>query len=378
MERGPEEPTLGGFLRNEREKRGVTVEQVVSATKISLRLVHALENDQYMDLPAKAFVRGFVVSYCRFLGVSPQEVLSRFSKFLDDKAMERPAKDSGHSGYAFDRKEGDGGRTGLWILMGSMLLIGAIVVVLFKPSLRHHRKSSVQKLQEANVLPVAGVTPSPAPEASPPAAVPSGAPATPVADASPAPSASPEVSGPVPAVTPSAPSAPAPAPSSSPVVEAASVPEPVRSPDPMLSGKDLLKDEIRVKVVIQAVEDVWVRFKVDEKDKNRIILRQGVGLVLFAQKVAAFQVSDPAQVLVTRAVGEPRRLQLIHGQKPVSEILEEKKGVAADGRTILTAVAPGSEGGNPFEGDAPLGPPPAKVQRAAPTPTPESSELSTQ
>ena len=81
--------SLGEFLRHEREKRGFTVEQVASATKISLRLLHSLENDLYQELPAKPFIRGFVIAYCRFLGVNPQEVLTRFSIFIEEKSEER-------------------------------------------------------------------------------------------------------------------------------------------------------------------------------------------------------------------------------------------------------------------------------------------------
>ena len=35
--------TLGEFLRQERERRGMTIEQVASATKINVRMLHALE-----------------------------------------------------------------------------------------------------------------------------------------------------------------------------------------------------------------------------------------------------------------------------------------------------------------------------------------------
>ena len=70
--------TLGEFLRHERERRGMTIEQVASATKINVRMLHALEADHFAELPAKPFVRGFVTSYCRFIGLTPKEILTRF------------------------------------------------------------------------------------------------------------------------------------------------------------------------------------------------------------------------------------------------------------------------------------------------------------
>src|SRR5688500_3745542 len=99
--------TLGEFLRHEREKRGITLEQLASATKISVRLLHAREGDDYRDLPAKPFIRGFVTSYVRFIGLNPKEVLTQFAGFIDSKSKDRPVRDAGHSGYAFERKEGE-------------------------------------------------------------------------------------------------------------------------------------------------------------------------------------------------------------------------------------------------------------------------------
>ena len=40
--------TLGEFLRTEREKRGITIDQVASETKVGVRILHALESDQYV------------------------------------------------------------------------------------------------------------------------------------------------------------------------------------------------------------------------------------------------------------------------------------------------------------------------------------------
>ena len=384
--------SLGAFLRHERERRGVTVEQVVSATKISVKMIHALENDQYADLPAKPFIRGFVVSYCRFLGVPSHEVLTRFSVYLEERAQERPRRDAGHSGYAFEKKESDGGRTGLWILMGSMLIGGTIVVAVFKPSLKHHRKSHVEKLQLATqeaLAPVASPVAMSSPQISPElqlsgsaAPSPSVAPsAQPIASLKLVEAHRPEVvvSSPAPTSTPSSvPSVsavPSVVPSVSPSATPAAPQE--RRPDPMFSGKDLLKEEIRVKVVVKAKEDVWVKFKVDQKQKNRLVLRQGVILVLFAKDAAALQVSNPAAVEISRSSGAPNRLQLIHGNRSLAEILESKQQVSSDGRTLMTVPQGAESPANPFEGEPVLPAPPPRPQRAAAEPAAPKPELST-
>ena len=70
---------FGRELQLEREKRGVSLETVSDETKVSTRLLHALEVDDFASLPGGVFQRGIVRSYCRFLGLDEQEWLSRFA-----------------------------------------------------------------------------------------------------------------------------------------------------------------------------------------------------------------------------------------------------------------------------------------------------------
>lgn len=349
----PAPSSLGEFLRNEREKRGFSAEQVASSTKIGLRLLHALENDLYEELPAKPFVRGFVISYCRFLGISPNEVLTRFSRFLDEKSEERPKRDAGHSGYAFERKEGDQSRTWLWIVMGGLLVGGALVVVIAKPNFKRHHRVPVDKLRSSH-----GESPVPAAELASPSPVPSPS-VAPASSPSPSPSPSPKPSM---TVVP-APAAPAPSPSPRPSVTPSAAPSSLqaRRPDPLLSGKDLLKEEIRVKVVIKAQQDMWVKFKVDDKDSNRIVLRAGVLLVLLAKDSVAIQSSNPSDAIITRSAGEPNALKAVGSPQSLDAMLKSKQGVAEDGRTLWVPAQASGIKGNPFAGQPAMAPPPPKA-----------------
>lgn len=74
-----EEPqTLGTFLRNHRELKGVSLDEATEATKISKRMLEAIENDDYNSLPAETFSRGFYSIYATFLGLDPAEILTRY------------------------------------------------------------------------------------------------------------------------------------------------------------------------------------------------------------------------------------------------------------------------------------------------------------
>jgi cytoskeletal protein RodZ len=75
-----ERETLGAFLRRTREERGLTFEQVVDSTKISPNCMKALEEDDYDNLPADAFVRGFYGIYARYLSLDPDEIRDRYNQ----------------------------------------------------------------------------------------------------------------------------------------------------------------------------------------------------------------------------------------------------------------------------------------------------------
>ena len=70
---------FGESLREEREQRGVTLEAISEATKVSVRHLAALERDQDRDLPGGVFNRGFVQSYCRYLGLDEAAWVERYA-----------------------------------------------------------------------------------------------------------------------------------------------------------------------------------------------------------------------------------------------------------------------------------------------------------
>lgn len=70
--------SLGTYLRDERERRNISLESVAKVTRISLRYLEALEKDEFHLLPAPIFVRGFLRTYAAHLGIDPKEVVARY------------------------------------------------------------------------------------------------------------------------------------------------------------------------------------------------------------------------------------------------------------------------------------------------------------
>lgn len=61
--------SVGLKLKAAREARGMTVDEVSRALKLSTRQVEALESDDWSHLPGKTIIRGFVRNYARLVGV---------------------------------------------------------------------------------------------------------------------------------------------------------------------------------------------------------------------------------------------------------------------------------------------------------------------
>jgi cytoskeleton protein RodZ len=70
--------SFGENLRREREMRGITLEEISAATKISVRFLSSIENEDFSSLPGGIFNRGFVRSYARFLGLDEDPILEEY------------------------------------------------------------------------------------------------------------------------------------------------------------------------------------------------------------------------------------------------------------------------------------------------------------
>jgi cytoskeletal protein RodZ len=72
--------SMGHALRTERERRGLTLEEIARVTRVPLVSLVALEEDRYEALPSDVFVRGFLRSYAQVLGVDPAEWVQRYEQ----------------------------------------------------------------------------------------------------------------------------------------------------------------------------------------------------------------------------------------------------------------------------------------------------------
>lgn len=76
--------SFGKYLRQKREARGVTREDISRSTKISRNVIEALEADDYRFLPEDTFIRGYIRAYARELNLPSDDMVQHFRRFREN------------------------------------------------------------------------------------------------------------------------------------------------------------------------------------------------------------------------------------------------------------------------------------------------------
>jgi cytoskeletal protein RodZ len=71
--------SVGQYLRHHRESKRMSAEEVARATRVPMASVERIESDRFDELPGEVFVRGFLKSYARAVGLPQDDVLARYT-----------------------------------------------------------------------------------------------------------------------------------------------------------------------------------------------------------------------------------------------------------------------------------------------------------
>lgn len=74
---------IGQKLREERLRRGLSLEDASQATKIRVAFLTAIEKGDYNKLPSSSYAVGFVRNYAQFLGLPKKETMALFRREFD-------------------------------------------------------------------------------------------------------------------------------------------------------------------------------------------------------------------------------------------------------------------------------------------------------
>ena len=103
-----ERDTFGPRLRSERERRGISIETIVTVTKVGADLWLGLERNDFSKWPSGIFARAFVRDYAKAVGLDADEIVDEFCRLFPqgDRRAARIIKAQavmiGHSPGAID------------------------------------------------------------------------------------------------------------------------------------------------------------------------------------------------------------------------------------------------------------------------------------
>jgi cytoskeletal protein RodZ len=74
---------VGQKFREQRLRRGLSIEDVSKGTKIRPAFITAIERGEYHKIPSPSYAKGFVRNYASFLGLPVKETLALFRREYD-------------------------------------------------------------------------------------------------------------------------------------------------------------------------------------------------------------------------------------------------------------------------------------------------------
>jgi cytoskeleton protein RodZ len=69
---------IGSTLREARVRRSLTLQQIEEDTKIRVKYVQAMENEDFDIMPGPTYVKGFLRTYSEYLGLDPEVIIGEY------------------------------------------------------------------------------------------------------------------------------------------------------------------------------------------------------------------------------------------------------------------------------------------------------------
>ena len=145
--------TVGEYLKKERELRQISLQEVAEETKISVSRLKALEANQFDQLPAPIYIRGFVRIYAEYIGLDPADVMMRFE---DELFFEEQEQQKTTTGFKTLEEERALARRRMVAVAAS--IIGAVILIALGLYFYFDQQSRQNRAMEGLSLPESSLT----------------------------------------------------------------------------------------------------------------------------------------------------------------------------------------------------------------------------
>jgi cytoskeleton protein RodZ len=147
-------PALGERFRAAREARGLTLSDVAEQIRIRSVYLAAIEDENWSAIGAPVYVRGFLRTYARFLGLDPEEAVEVFNGESSQAPAHHHAPATPASSYRVDTAPSRNLSPLIWI--ASVIAVALIAFVVYNEATWHQNAQTVaQATAEASDQPAA-------------------------------------------------------------------------------------------------------------------------------------------------------------------------------------------------------------------------------
>ena len=85
--------SVGEILKNTREAKGITIEQVAEATSIRVLYLEAIESEHFKLVPGEVYLKGFIRNYANFIGLNGPAMVEKYKEQVEaNKKHEHPVQ----------------------------------------------------------------------------------------------------------------------------------------------------------------------------------------------------------------------------------------------------------------------------------------------
>ena len=85
-------------LSTQRQKKGISLEQIAEITKISIRFLRAIENEEFEKLPGGIFNTSYLRQYAAAIGLEESGLLAYYERLMNPEPATPPAADRADRG----------------------------------------------------------------------------------------------------------------------------------------------------------------------------------------------------------------------------------------------------------------------------------------
>ena len=160
--------SFGDRLKKEREQRSISLDDISLSTKIGTRLLRALEEEKFEQLPGGIFNKGFVRAYARHLGLDEEQAIADYMAALGESQVKASTEaEAAKPAHAPERpqpvprqvRDDQPAPEIPWTLLALLLLVIALAFASWNYYHREQRNESVSPNGSSSRLSDAGSAP---------------------------------------------------------------------------------------------------------------------------------------------------------------------------------------------------------------------------